>query len=323
MESLRLALIGCGKIAHRHAQNLRADRRAVWSVVYDPDPTAAASFRDAYALTAIVAPDFNAALEHPLDGVVVCSPNAAHYQQTCRSLDRGLHVLCEKPLALDRSQIEDVIERTARSGRIVSIAHQRRYQARYFAARRELTANRDVYGPLREIHLFLSENWSQAIVGTWRNDPAQNCGYFGDAGIHLVDVVDFVAGVQAERLYAVSDRRDRQVEIVTRVLAEMTGGVGLSAHFIGDAQELREDIHFHGTHADLLLRDNKLWRSAAGRCEEITDLPADASPIGAFLDAIATGRPTVSPPQVALPILAWNTAVMRSLGSGGWVDVGV
>jgi predicted dehydrogenase len=321
MESLRLALIGCGKIAHRHALNLRADPRAVWSVVYDPKPTAAEAFRNAYAPAAIVAPELDAALEHPLDGVVVCSPNADHYAQTCRALDRGLHVLCEKPLALDRGQIEDVIDRTARSGRIVSMAHQRRYFARYVAARRELTANRPLYGPLREIHLFLSENWSQSIVGTWRNDPAQNFGYFGDAGIHLVDVVEFVAGVQAERLYAVSDRRNRQVEIVTRVLAEMTGGVGLSAHFVGDAQELREDVHFHGTDADLLLRDNKLWRSSDGRCDQLAEVPAEASPIGAFLDAITTGRPTVSPPEVALPILAWNTAVMRSLHAGSWVDV--
>lgn len=337
---IRLALIGCGLIARRHAELLRGDARAEWRVLCDPNVEAARAFREAYAPGAEVVADFAEALGRgPLDAVVLCSPNAAHYAQTCTALEAGLHVLCEKPLALRREEIEDVIARTAQAQRIVSVAHQRRYKSLYTTARRELHERADLYGPIREVHLFLSENWSQSIVGTWRDDPTQNYGYFGDAGIHLIDAIDFVADLRPRRLYAVSDRRNRRVEIVTRVMAELhrvagvegrvagversepPESVGLSAHFVGDAGHMREDLHFHGDRADLLIRDEKLFRCHAGRCEPIVDLVPDANPTTAFLDAVATGRPTASPPQVALPILAWNRAVLNSLERRDWVDI--
>lgn len=325
---VRLGLVGCGVIARRHGEALRGDARVDWRFVCDPNLDAARSFRETFAPTAEATSDFAAALDrHPLDAVVLCSPNAMHYEQTCTALDRGLHVLCEKPLALRRDHIDAVIARTAQTKRIVSVAHQRRYKSPYVTARRELTEHRDVYGPIRAVHLFLCEHWSQTIVGTWRDDPTQNFGYFGDAGIHMIDVLDFVAGLRARRLYAVSSRRNRRVEIATRVLAELskgpeqTGSVEFSANFVGDAGHFREDLHFHGERADLLLRDGKLFCCRDGRCEPITDLAPDGDPATAFLDAVVANRPTVSPPEVAIPILAWNTAVMESLKRNEWVDV--
>jgi predicted dehydrogenase len=319
---LRLGLVGCGIIARRHGGWLRHDPRVDWQVVCDPRPEAAESFRNEFATTAKIETDFAAALDrHSLDAVILCTPNAQHYPQSCAALDRGLHVLCEKPLALRREEIDDLIVRTAASGKIVSVAHQRRYLGAYRTARRELTERAELYGPIHAVQLNLCENWSQNIVGTWRDDPTQNLGYFGDAGIHLIDVVHFVSGLQAEQLYAVSDRRGRNVEVTTRALIRWSGGVDGSAQFIGDAHHFREDIHFHSRAADLLIRDGRVLRCCDGRCEPIADPMPDGNPTTAWLDAIESGRPTVSPPEVARPILAWNQAVMASLRTDDWVDV--
>lgn len=318
----RIGLVGCGLIARRHGGWLRADDRADWQFVCDPQPKAAVAFRDEFAPSAAIETDFTAALNrHALDGVILCSPNEAHYRQTCAALERGLHVLCEKPLALRREQIEDVITRTTAAQRIVSVAHQRRYFGTYLTARRELNERAGLYGPIQSVHIFLCENWSQNIVGTWRDDPTQNFGYFSDAGIHEIDVVDFVSGLRAQRLYAVSDRRGRRVEIVTRVLVQWSNGVDGIANFVGDAHQLREDIHFHCCDADLLLRDGKVFRVQRGRCEPIADPLPDGNPATAWLDAIDAGRPTASPPEVARPVFAWNTAVMASIQCGDWVEV--
>src|SRR6202043_1178425 len=97
--------------------------------------------------------------QYQLDGVIICSPTPRHHDQASLALERGLHVLCEKPLASDRTQIVDLIERQKRSGRVLSIAHQRRYMAPYATARRELTEHADFYGPVRQIHLFVCERW--------------------------------------------------------------------------------------------------------------------------------------------------------------------
>ncbi len=319
---VRLGLVGCGVIARRHGEALRGDGRVDWRFVCDPNLAAARSFGEAFAPAAEACTDFTTALaRHPLDAVILCSPNALHYEQTIAALGQGLHVLCEKPLALRREHIDDIIHRSAQANRIVSVAHQRRYWSPYVTLRRELLERTDIYGRVRLVHLFLCENWSQTIVGTWRDDPSQNLGYFGDAGIHLIDVLDFVAGLRARRLYAVSDRRNRRVEIATRVVAELTDGVELSANFIGDAGHFREELNFHGERADLLLRDGNLLRCRDGRVEPLTDLEPNSNPAPAFIDAVLANRPTVSPPEVAIPILGWNTAVMESIRRRDWVDV--
>ena len=155
-------------------------------------------------------------------------------------------MLCEKPLAVSREQILDLVRQQRETGLVLSIAHQRRYWSFYATAQQELATNAAFYGPIQQIHVFNCERWAQGIAGSWRDDPAQNAGYFGDAGIHQIDVVFFITGQRAERLFAVSNRRDKHVEIVTSVFAELSEGTGLVAHNVGDANHYREDIHFHG-----------------------------------------------------------------------------
>lgn len=321
-------MIGCGAVARRHAQWLAAEsQRARIALCCDPQRAAAAALRDELAPGAAIETDAARALASAdLDAVILCSPTAQHYEQACRALERGLHVVCEKPLAARREQILDLIERQRASGRVLCIPHQRRYRAVYRTARRELTRGRDAYGPLGEIHVYACERWQQTIAGTWRDDPAAHAGYFGDAGLHHIDVVYFITGLRAERVLAHSDQRGSRVEIVTRVIAELTGGVGLVAHFVGNAQHWREDLHFHGARRDLLLRsadplNGELYRAQDNRVERIGDFEPDSNPDRAFLDAVLGGVPTDSPPEVALPVHDWVEAVMQSVREGGWVEL--
>lgn len=322
LQRVRLMLVGCGLVARRHVEYLRDDPRVQWVCLCDPRSESARSLANEFAPMAAVASDYTTALDaHHPDGVILCSPNAAHFEQVCAALERGCHVLCEKPLAIRREHIVDIIARQRASQRIVSVAHQRRYMSVYVTARRELLQNAACYGPVRHVHIYSSEPWSQGIIGTWRNDPTQNLGYCGDAGIHQIDIVQFITGARPLRLQAVSDRRDRQVEIVTRIWAEFEGGVGCAAHYVGDAHFWSEDIHIHCRDADLVLREGRLLRGRHSKLEPITDMEPDGNPASAFVDAILSGGATVSPPEVALPIFAWNEAVSRSLRDGGWVPL--
>jgi hypothetical protein len=120
---------------------------------------------------------------------------------------------------------------------------------------------------------------------------------------------------------AYSDRCGSRVEIVTRVLGRLTGGAGLAAHFVGNANHWSEDIYFHCRDADLLLRNEKLLRAKQNRVEEIVDLVPESSPNQAFLDSILDGAPTISPAEAALPMYDWTAAVLRSVGEGDWVNL--
>lgn len=260
--------------------------------------------------------------EHGLKAVIIGSPTQIHHEHCCRAFELGLAVLCEKPLAASREDVVDLIERTRRQGHFLMVGYQRRYRAPYATARRELAERADWYGPLKQVHLFVCERWQQTIHGTWRDDPQVGAGYFGDAGSHQIDIVNFITGQRPVRVFAHSDKRGSQVEITTEAIAHLSGGAGLFAHFVGDASHWREDIYFHCRDADLLLRNEKLFRAKANQVEEVVDLVPESSPDKAFVDALLEGKPIVSPPEIALPMHDWTAAVLKSTSEGSWVELG-
>jgi predicted dehydrogenase len=60
--------------------------------------------------------DYRELLELDLDGVVICSPHHLHYEHARAAIDRGLHVLCEKPMALDPGEAWDLVRLAADAG---------------------------------------------------------------------------------------------------------------------------------------------------------------------------------------------------------------
>lgn len=301
---------------------MRADHRVELAVCCDPSPETAVRLRDEYFPQAAIETDAVRAFSaHGLQAAVICSPTTAHYEQCCRAFDAGLDVLCEKPLADRRQQIVDLIEQSRRRGRLLMVGYQRRYRAPYVTARRELTENAAWYGPLKQVHVYVCERWQQTIHGTWRDDPRVGAGYFGDAGSHQIDIVNFLTGQRPAKVLAVSERRGSQVEIVTQVIARLTDGTGLSAHFVGDANHWREDIHVHCHDGDLLLRNEKVFRAKQNLVEQIFDLAPENSPDAAFVDALVDGKPIVSGPEIALPMYDWTEGVLASSREGTWVTL--
>ncbi|HET6880932.1 MAG TPA: Gfo/Idh/MocA family oxidoreductase [Pirellulales bacterium] len=320
---VNVAFIGCGVVGRRHAECFRGDRRVEVAVCSDPSREAAARLRNEFFPQAEIETDASRAIAgHGARAAVICSPTTVHYEQCCQAFEAGLDVLCEKPLADRREQIVDLIGRAVQTGRLLLVGYQRRYKAPYVTARREFTERAEWYGPLRQVHLYVCERWQQTIHGTWRDDPRVGAGYFGDAGSHQIDVVNFITGERPTRVFALSERRGSQVEITTQAMSQLTSGAGLFAHFVGDANHWREDIHFHCRDGDLLLRSEKIYRAKENRVEEIFDLAPDGSPDAAFIDAILDGKPIVSGPEIALPMYDWTEAVLRSNRERAWVSVG-
>jgi predicted dehydrogenase len=320
-------VLGCGAVGRLHAARLRDDPRAQLTFLSDPRVEAATALRDELFPHAAVSDEICATLleRHPVDALVICSPTTLHFEQTSTALTCGVDVLCEKPLVPRREEILQLAAQAEQQRRILSVSYQRRYMAAYRTARRELTERADWYGPLREVNVFVCERWKQTIEGTWRDDPALRSGYFGDAGSHQIDIVHFVTGRTARRVLATSDRRGSHVEIVTRAFAEL-GDVGLIAHFVGDANHWREEITFHCRDADLLLRSEeffapRLYRAKRNERELITDLLPDSNPDQAFLDAVLSRKPTISPPTCALGTHDWTNGVLASVDAGGWVEI--
>lgn len=322
---VRLAIFGCGTIGRVHARRVCEDGRGEIVYLCDPQAAAAEALRCEFAPQAQVATSWQALLANAsgFEAAIIASPTPLHFEQACAALSANLHVLCEKPLAVARPEIVDLIRRAAVSGRVFAVSYQRRYEPLYRTARRELHERTEQYGPIRSVHLFVCERWKQTIAGTWRDDAAVGSGYFGDAGAHQIDALEFIADLAPVKVLARSDRRGCQVQVVTSALAELTGGVPLTAHFVGDAHHWREEIYFHCERADLLLRSSdiaarhsELLRCCDNRIECIADMESPSSPQTGFFDSILHGAAVVSPPSASLITHDWAAAVLQSVRMG-------
>ena len=95
---LRIGIIGCGKIAQvRHIPEYIASGRAEIVALYDINVERAAGLAERYGARACASLD--ELLDQKLDAVSICTANHTHAEYAVRALDKGLDVLCEKPMA--------------------------------------------------------------------------------------------------------------------------------------------------------------------------------------------------------------------------------
>jgi predicted dehydrogenase len=317
-----LALVGCGRISRLHCERVAADGRAVIAALFDPDPAAAESLRNAAAETAVVCPSFKSLLNGvPFDAAVVASPTHLHFEQASALLARGIPVLCEKPLARTRQEILDLSELSQSSGVLLSVAYQRRMWVTYRTLRGLVRS--DKYGPVRAVLSHNVENWQSTIGGTWRDDPQMNPGGFiGDAGSHKIDIVFYVTGLEPTAVFARTDRRGSRVEIAASVSALLASNVPLTMDFVGHGQHFGEVLSVHCAEADLTLRDGEIWLARGGQSERIPIAEADSNPVTAFLDTILQGSENFAPPECALPVFDFTQGLFESARLGSSVAVG-
>jgi len=321
---IRFAMIGCGRMGRHHSEKMQADGRGEVVAVVDAVPSMSESLQRELWPKASVARDLTDVLSRSdIDAAIICTPTAEHHPQTIACLERGWHVLCEKPLASNREQIVDLIQRSeaARAkGQAFSLAYQRRYTSLFRTLRHEVQSA--CWGQVRAITSTNVEFWQSSIPGTWRDDPRQNPGgYVTDAGSHKLDIMFYVTGLKPVEVYARSQKWGSHVEIVTSVSALLTNDVSVTMGFVGHAQYLGEDLHIHCEKADLMLRQDELWIGKDRRLERLAQSQSDSNPVAGLLDTILRHESDLSPPAAALPVYDMTQAILASGRTGQPVTI--
>jgi predicted dehydrogenase len=219
---LRIGIVGAGNAARNiHLPGFRLCPDAEVAVVCDADGGAAQ-----VAGAAETSTDYRSVCRRPdIDAVVVATPNFLHREMVLAALESGKHVLCEKPLALNRKDAEAMLAAADRTGRVHMTAFTYRFTpairfAKHLIERGEL-------GPLRTVRAAYLMALSGHVLG-WRSlKQMAGAGVLADIGSHLVDLVELLAGgVQA---LTASERRFRDdpasdVEDWIAFLAEFESG---------------------------------------------------------------------------------------------------
>lgn len=320
-QPVRMAIIGCGRIGRLHAERIARDSRGAVVALVDSDRAAASDLQRKLAPAAVIADTLEDISCESVDAVVICTPTHRHAAQVRFAWAQCWHVLCEKPLADTMEKIGQLVDE-ARSLPLVSmLAYQRRFWANYRTLRREILSGR--WGRVRRVTSINTERWEQTIAGTWRDDPTTNPGGFlGDAGSHKLDAVGYITGERPREVFARTDKASRSVEITATLLGTLTNGAEFTFEFVGHAQQQTEDLTIHCEHADLMLRDWRVWIARNNHVRPLEPLEPDSDPVEGFLDLLIGHGSNCAEFDAALDVAAVTQAALKSAASGRFEPVG-
>lgn len=129
MPGLRVAILGAGGAAQVVHLPILARLRGVDVVgLVDPDRRKAATIGERFGVPEVADDLASLAPDEPLDVVVVCTPNGAHEEGVLAALERGAHVLCERPLTVSSESAQRLVDAAAEAGRQLMVANNHRYR---------------------------------------------------------------------------------------------------------------------------------------------------------------------------------------------------
>lgn len=138
--------------------------------------------------------DFDKMLsEAKLDAVSIALPTYMHSDFTVKALNAGLNVLCEKPMALNPQQCEQMIAAADKSGKVLQIGHCIRFWPEYAKTKEIIDSGK--YGKVKAAtfqRLSMTPVWS---VDNWLMDGSRSGGALMDLHIHDSDFVQYLFGM--------------------------------------------------------------------------------------------------------------------------------
>ena len=177
-----------------------------------------------------------------IDAVYIPLPTSQHVEWTIRAADAGKHVLCEKPIAMNAGEIDQLIAARDRNGVLVSEAFMVTYAPVWQKVRALLSEG--AIGRLRHVQgAFTYFNRDPANM---RNIPALGGGGLPDIGVYPTITTRFVTGAEPQRVQATTERDPEfGTDIYSSVRADF-GGFELS-FYISTQLANRQVMVFHGT----------------------------------------------------------------------------
>jgi len=202
--SPRLALIGCGAIAERHHLPALREYPAVMKdlILVDRDGDRAHYLASRFGAKGALT-DYRQALDD-VDAVILTVPTNLHHPIAMECLSRGVHVLCEKPLAESASRAREMVEQASRTGAVLAANYLQRLWPQ-FAATRELLASGSL-GQLLSIKYFVGETFDwPSVSGFYFNSATCAGGVLRDRGAHVFDHICWWLGAKPMLLSSLTD----------------------------------------------------------------------------------------------------------------------
>jgi predicted dehydrogenase len=203
MRKVKTAVIGAGFMGRVHAEGIQRLGTVEIVAVAAITEAEARSLGEKIGVDRVTG-DWTTIVNDPsIEAVHICTPNALHYPIAKAAMEKGKHVLCEKPLAISVAQARELVQ----IAKAKNVANCVNHNLRYYPVVQHIRAMRE-NGDLGEI-LIVQGTYSQDWLlydtdWNWRIDPKEGgqmrCS--GDIGSHFMDMTEHLTGLRISELCA-------------------------------------------------------------------------------------------------------------------------
>jgi len=161
-----------------------------------------------------------------LDAVSVCTPPKFHKDAVIAALEAGLHVLCEKPLAMSAAEAREMVDASARTGKLLVTAFCHWFHEPVIRAREIIRS-----GKIGKVTMFRSRfGGILDFAQVWFSNPEiSGGGTLPDTSIHSFDLFNFLVGhpIRVAAMTAIADSRYKVEDCSAVMLQSRDGAIGV------------------------------------------------------------------------------------------------
>ncbi|MFC2001906.1 Gfo/Idh/MocA family protein [Chloroflexota bacterium] len=163
-------------------------------------------------------------LEDPdLDVLYIATPNNLHARQTIQAAEAGKHILCEKPMALNASDCELMLQACDKNKVKLAVCFQNRYHPAHIEAKRYIQS-----GLVGDINVAKVQYCRDYVMKGWRTDPSiAGAGALMGQGVHCVDLLRYLLDSEVAEIRAMTDEEPpkRPVDEMVYVIFKFENGI--------------------------------------------------------------------------------------------------
>ena len=189
--TVKFGIVGCGRIAQRHAEHIIKNGSLV--AVCDIDAEKAISMGANFGAACFTDLEEMLSAGLAMDVVSICSPNGLHARHTIQCLRAGYHVLCEKPMAIRVQDCGEMIQAAERSNRRLFAIKQNRFNPPVAAVKNAIDEGR--LGRISSVQLscFWNRN-PDYYANSWKGTKDLDGGTLYTQFSHFVDLLYWMIG---------------------------------------------------------------------------------------------------------------------------------
>jgi UDP-N-acetyl-2-amino-2-deoxyglucuronate dehydrogenase len=191
IEVLKFAIVGCGRIAQRHAEHINNKAKLV--AVCDIVHAKADVLANQYGAIAFYGIEEMLASDIDIDVIAVCSPNGLHATHSIQALQAGMHVICEKPMAISSADCGKMIQAAERANKRLFAIKQNRYNPPVAAVKNIIDEGH--LGKIQTVQLSCFWNRNEDYYkNSWKGTKELDGGTLFTQFSHFIDLLYWMLG---------------------------------------------------------------------------------------------------------------------------------